>query len=770
MTTKINTEPKSDATQPSITNDVERFFVPSELSSVSESTHATLHVVQRNIEGKVKPLSARVHIETPNPTVDEVDATLTTPNHVCCVIDISGSMCALARSKDEDGNAAEDLGLEILDIVKFSTLVIAQSLNPQDKLSIITYSNTAFVVLPPTHMTLDGKELVKTTLATITSFMRTNLFAGVQLGIMQAHDVGNEFINSVFVLTDGYPNIHPDLGYEVAIAKVLADTPIFGAISTFGFGYNLDSKLLADIAKIGGGYYSFIPDAGMVGTCFINALANSRCAFGVNPTLKISGCDFTRLAKSRIVPRSFGRRYSIISLFSSGKRNKNEKDKTNTGLVVPGLTVDGCLETTLLDNDIYIKLTPLRYGSNVDVMLRPELFKQITDISIELLFETVGGNIKKMNVSPADGDAADELYHSKRAQFVNDAINISFNPFKDTICNIFFDATLEGAAVNSNLDALYQDMKGQATEAIARDTNFKSWGKHFLLSLSIAHLHQFCNNFKDPGVQVYGTGLLFSSLQDSLDDIFEQIPPPVPQSALPPGTTVQMSKIFNNRNAVCVHGKTIVTVKRASPHKTDGCNSSSVISSIPIRNIQKGDFVLTANGSYVKVDCLVETVADDKTPFELIKVGQLCVTPYHPVKVEEHSGWQFPIQISHSKWMLPDDDQYTTANTVYNLVLERGHRHKAVIMDGIESITLGHGITNDTTLHHSYFGTDNVVSDLEILQDGISWKTGHIVLRENNVKRDPSSGSICHISEMKVAREKKMTIENSTFSCIPCGA
>jgi len=507
----------------------------------------------------------------------------------------------------------------------------------------------------------------------------------------------------------------------------------------------------------------------MVGTCFINALANSRCAFGLNPTLKISGCELILLARSGIIPITVARRNSVSYLTTTAQESGDNKKegRTVTGEVIAGLTLDGCLETILLDNNIYIKLTPLRYGSNVDVMLRPELFQQNAKINIELSFETVGGKIKKMDVSPADGDAADELYHSKRAQFVNDAFNISFNPFENTICNTFLNATEQSAAGNSNLIALYQDMKGQATEAIAEDTNFKSWGKHFLLSLSTAHLHQFCNNFKDPGVQVYGTGRLFSSLQDSLDDIFEKIPPPVSD-----GTTVKMSKVFNNRNAVCVHGKTIVTVTSASPHKIDGSSSSSAISHISIRNVQKGDLVLTANGSYAKVDCLVETVADNKMqqpPFELIKVGQLCVTPYHPVKLNEHSGWQFPIQISHSKWMLPDDDQYTTANAVYNLVLERGHRHKAVIMDGIESITLGHGITNDATLQHSYFGTDKVVSDLEILEDGIGWKAGHIVLRENNVKRDPLSGCICHISEMKAANEK-VAIVNSTFSCIPCSA
>merc|ERR1740124_510677 len=323
-------------------------------------------------------------------------------------------------------------------------------------------------------MTLDGKEKVKSVLATIKTDCRTNLFAGLKLGIEQANKVGNECINSVFVLTDGYPNLHPESGYELSIAQVLSDTPMFGALSTFGFGYNLDSKLLTDIAKIGAGYYSFIPDAGMVGTCFINALANSRCAFGVNPTLTISGCDFMHLAESGIIPNTVARhncakKSTIVnSITKTGDGDDNETSR-NSGETVPGITIDGCLETTLLNNEICIKLTPLRYGSNIDVMLKPILFRHNAEIKITLSFETVGGKTKNLDVFSTDGDAANELFHSKRAQFVNDAFKICFNPYADSACNTFLNAAKESAAGDSNLDALYQDMKGQATEAIAEE-------------------------------------------------------------------------------------------------------------------------------------------------------------------------------------------------------------------------------------------------------------------------------------------------------------
>jgi len=749
-------------------SDVKRIFVPDELASVVASTHATLHVLRSEQTSSEESVSARVHIKAPNPSADQVDKSLTAPHHICCVIDVSGSMGCMAISKDESGNVAENRGLSILDIVKFSTLVIAKSLNPQDKLSIVTYGDRAILALQATNMTSEGKRKVESTLRTIPLQTRTNLFAGIKLGITQANSVGCEFINSVFVLTDGVPTEHPPLGYERSMAKVLSKNPICGTISTFGFGYELDSKLLVDIAKIGGGYYSFIPDAGMVGTCFINALANCRCAFGIQPVLKISGCDLSHLTKS-------------------GKISGISLRKNITGEIVTGITQDGCLGTTLVDNDIYVRLTPLRYGSDIDVMLKPTLFKKnMEDIKIELIFDTVDGVTMNLDVLPTDGDAADQLLHSQRTQFVNKAYNMCLNPYDNMKRSTFSNIARDNNTENSNLDALYQDMRGQATEAIEDRAHFVKWGKHFLLSLSMAHLHQFCNNFKDPGVQVYGEGLLFSSLQSSLDDIFEQIPLPVPSADTGPVRKIHphqrpmtMTKVYNNRCTVCVHGKTILTVKKSS-QKTDSYNdnaitllTSSPISYIPIRAIQKGDLVLTSNGTYAKVDCLVETVVDDKTlqpPFELVKVGQLCVTPYHPVKLNEHSGWQFPIHTSDSNWMVPNDDQYAAAYSVYNLVLERGQRHKAVLMDGIETITLGHGITNDATLQHSYFGTDKVISDLVRVDGGTGWMNGHISLRESDVSRDAASGCICHISDVKVAVDEGATIMNNYAACAPCTA
>lgn len=197
---------------------------------ILSTTKATLHVNTHNEKQSI------IHIDTPN------FSKTVASSHICCVIDISGSMGAEAATKDEQGYENKT-GLSILDIVKFATLVISKSLEYRDKLSIVTYSSTAQTMLKPTFMDELGKKEVERVLANIEPQTTTNLWHGIQTGVELANEVGTDYINSIFVLTDGIPNIHPPLGYLRSMKKLLKNLPLFGTVSTFGFGYSLDSPV-----------------------------------------------------------------------------------------------------------------------------------------------------------------------------------------------------------------------------------------------------------------------------------------------------------------------------------------------------------------------------------------------------------------------------------------------------------------------------------------------------------------------------------------------
>lgn len=738
----------------------EELISPEVRAKIQETTKATIHTNSVNTDQSI------VHIEPPD------HSKICGSSHIITVIDVSGSMCTEASCKDENGHENKT-GLTILDVVKFATLVIAKSLTPSDKLSIVTYSDDAQTILGPTNMNDAGKDAVERVLQNVQPQGRTNLWAGIKTacGLATSSAAGKGFVSSVFVLTDGSPNIHPALGYARSLERLMKQSELFGSISTFGFGYNLDSNLLVDIARIGGGYFSFIPDSGFVGTCFINALANARCAFGVNPVLKIK------------------------STGSSGLR------------AYP--TGDGKLVVEADGDSACVRMTPLRFGAPIDIILSNELIRG--NVFLELSFSLVDGSEVSI---PLTADSSDngisDLFHTTRVNFVKKvyevAIHESYVVRVEENRDAFSPPRNARAArtLDKDLNALCQDMEGQATEAISQSHFYNRWGGKYLLSLAGAHLHQFCNNFKDPGVQIYGNGKLFVSLQEGLNDIFEKIPPPKPsvrQSSSysyggggygygsssssssrtqPTPVITSMTNTFNNRQAVCVHGNTQVIrlsmsgekkmrnlqvhncglPKASLKQKTLHCSNKNQvqvsrswyhnipiigaemdtwfnaedIQTVSIAEIKKCDRVLTESGTFAAVQCVVETASN--RPFDLVLVNDLLVTPYHPVKIG--TEWKFPIHHSNGDVVAKSD-----AYSVFNLILEKNERSNAVIMNGVPSITLGHGRKDNAVLRHEFFGTDQVVRDVMKIEGALTY--GHVVLNEKDIKRGSENRDICAI-------------------------
>ena len=84
-------------------------------------------------------------------------------------------------------------------------------------------------------------------------------------------------------------------------------------IHVFGYGYELDSYLLREIAQIGYGTYTYIPDCSMVGTAFINFMATALSTFTNNLSLKLNigrGVDFLLLGQV-VVPKMIDWKHTI---------------------------------------------------------------------------------------------------------------------------------------------------------------------------------------------------------------------------------------------------------------------------------------------------------------------------------------------------------------------------------------------------------------------------------------------------------------------------
>ena len=85
------------------------------------------------------------------------------PVDIVLVIDVSGSMNDAApppKSTDNSTGIKEDFGLSVLDLTKHAALTIMETLNEDDRLSIVTYSTRATVSQIVTNTISEFERLV----------------------------------------------------------------------------------------------------------------------------------------------------------------------------------------------------------------------------------------------------------------------------------------------------------------------------------------------------------------------------------------------------------------------------------------------------------------------------------------------------------------------------------------------------------------------------------------------------------------------------------
>lgn len=199
------------------------------------------------------------------------------PSDIVVVVDVSGSM-----GNDANTAVVESSGLCLLDVVKHAVKTIISVLGDKDRLSLVSFSNSAIKIFDLMPMDAVGKENALHLLDKLTPGGMTNLWDGLQAGmnILKERSLpgGTKYGNNsaVLLLTDGEPNIVPPRGFIPMMKRYAQQNGgrFPGTVSFFGFGYSLDSMLLRKLAMEGGGMYCFIPDSGFVGTAFVNALAN----------------------------------------------------------------------------------------------------------------------------------------------------------------------------------------------------------------------------------------------------------------------------------------------------------------------------------------------------------------------------------------------------------------------------------------------------------------------------------------------------------------
>jgi len=490
------------------------------------------------------------------------------------------------------------------------------------------------------------------------------------------------------LLTDGQPNLCPPRGHIAELRDYMDTHPNFTCqLNTFGFGYNLDSELLLDLATEGNGTYAFIPDAVIVGTTFVNSVANVLSTMSQSATLNLM---------------------------------------TRGGAELMGPVLGGCSEL----NESWgkaVSLGPLQYGQSREVVVPLRLPPPNADghpscqpyLEIVLTYPRATGSAGRVCATFADRTAtADAVVALCRADSVTTGFAAIESAAKNQgkqagqamaqLCARLKTATEElsqssaAGEVDGRLLALMGDTDGRMSKALNGKDRFNRWGKHYLRALMRSHQLQVCTNFMDPGLQPYG-GALFRSLREVGDQIFFSLPPPARRAVTTTTPAPNMTTYYAGAGGGCFAPSSIV-------RRIDevGCEQP-----IAIRHVRAGDSVRVADGGVALVRCVAEIARGPCKQIAALPSG-LHITPRHPVRID-------------GRWQLPQDlaDVCLSAcseGCVFNVLLDRCH---VVMVDDVECATWGHGLEGDV-IGHPFFGTDRVVDALSALP---GWGEGFVQVK-----------------------------------------
>ena len=652
--------------------------------SLREAIHAFLNpeIVNTQVDPEVKvdfiieedpiKIKSSRNYNIVNVSVNPIDGKVEVPNELVIVIDVSGSMNAAAYVEQDKRQV--DVGFTILDITKHAIKTVIESLNNNDKISIVTFSDTAKVICGMTNINESNKKYLKSLVSNLNTKGCTNVWAGLSMGLKQFSNVENDDVcnKSLMFMTDGIPSEHllPPRGIVESLERILKSMTIKPTIYTFGFGYSLDTKVLANIASAGNGTFSFIPDSGFVGTIIIHAMANIKTTCATNTNVNIITNGDTKIKKIY------------------GYNNAN------------------C-----------VKLNTINYGQNKEIVI--EFENENPDYSIELEYNSYTNNITNVKAVKKDyKDNTDIMMRLEFVELLQKIINIM--PNKNT-ASIYINDYI---SKYNNDSLIVNDLKDQVKMAISTDAIYGKWGKNYLYSLMFAHKEQRCNNFKDKSVSEYG-GTLFGELVDKIDEIYANMEPPKPSNqvrncdvstrgggATTKGFTrggVDFRQSFHNASGGCFHENSSVSVY---PNITKKC-----------KDVMKEDLVMTSNNTYSKVICVTK-IKCENNKCDMVKINDsLSITPYHPIKKTE---WVFPNTLNKT---ITFDCEY-----MYNYVLDKDH---TIIIGNTICATLGHGIMDNDVIKHDYYGTDKVVNDLKSFNGfnkGVVTFGPNCIIRDNKNK------------------------------------
>lgn len=616
------------------------------------------------------------------------------PVDIVLCIDISGSMGVEAPIRGQSGEKI-NTNVSVLSLTVTASNTILDSLNDKDNISIVVYTDTARSLVENISCTPENVSLIKAQLNELKPENTTNIWDGLykSLEILRTTSPEQRQKN-IFLLTDGIPNIEPPRGHIPMLERYFKQNNFKCMITTFGFGYNLNSALLNDISTItGGDGFSYIPDSGLLGNIFIHGISNFLTTAICNPSVNIK--------------------------LNNGYRFKDGR------------------------NELNFNITSLKYGQTKNYVFDLDISgREVTSLhtphTLNIANTILNINGKIINVEqtpfPDVNYKLEQIYRYKVIDCITKCLDLQKYRENEKVINTINPLIEEMKSnmtllANKYIQDIVTDLEGQVREALnmteqgSRDDWFSRWGKHYLRSLRGAYMNELCNNFKDMGISNFG-GELFINIRDSVSDIFDGQPPPKQDikpvnsygyvrggGSMRGGGSIPISaptsQSYNNASGPCCAENSYVTMSNNNKKQ--------------IKNIKKGDIVISYDKNMNKttsvIECVIKTECIDLCP--MIQINKLHITPYHPIINNEE--WTFPINIGRQV--------YVDTDYIYSIITDN---RNSIVVDNYIFATFGHGLKGNI-IEHNYYGTENVINDMKKFN---TYNDGYVMLEKNMIKRD----------------------------------
>ena len=306
------------------------------------------------------------------------------------MIDVSGSMscCASNNMKGEEKDYFSRLAL-----VKHSLKTVVSTMAETDKMSLIVFANKATKILEATNINEAGKNIVFDKIKEMRAYGGTNIWDALRLGLIEAQKYNN-YSTCLMLFTDGEPNINPPMGIVPSLNETISDIKnVNFTISTFAFGYNVDSQLMEEIARIGNGIYGYCPDCTMVGTIFVNFMSNILTT--LESTVKLDVRNSKLCKKFEI-----GGLYSGISRHLGFFMDKSDFKNTEITLYLGGekKTKIKNIDYTSINDDLMDQYFRLKLINLLDLLINDDTEKVNKAKEVKDLYDEINQVQKKQNL------------------------------------------------------------------------------------------------------------------------------------------------------------------------------------------------------------------------------------------------------------------------------------------------------------------------------------------------------------------------------------